>query len=150
MKLKLNFLLLFTFVFSAINAQNNGINEFQNQPNLVENVRLLDLYMKENNSKIEEILHPEVSFGHSNGWVQSFEDFKKDSESKKISYQSIEQTDFIEFKKTKNVASLRRKVKVSGIYKIYDFEMTLSLLEVWVKKGQNWKLWSRQATEIKE
>lgn len=150
MKIKLNFLLLFTFVFSAINAQNNGINEFQNQSNLVENVRLLDLYMKDNNSKIEEILHADVSFGHSNGWVQNFEDFKKDFESKKVSYRSIEQTDFLEFKKTKNVASLRRKVKVSGIYKIYDFEMTLSLLEIWIKKGKTWKLWSRQATEIKE
>lgn len=150
MKIKLNFLLLFTFVFSAINAQNNGINEFQNQSNLVENVRLLDLYMKDNNSKIEEILHADVSFGHSNGWVQNFEDFKKDFESKKVSYRSIEQTDFLEFKKTKNVASLRRKVKVSGIYKIYDFQMTLSLLEIWIKKGKTWKLWSRQATEIKE
>lgn len=144
------YLLFFLFSFLGIHAQNATTKLLQNQPKLAENIQLLDLYMKDNNSKIEEILHADVSFGHSNGWVQNFEDFKKDFESKKVSYRSIEQTDFLEFKKTKNVASLRRKVKVSGIYKIYDFQMTLSLLEIWIKKGKTWKLWSRQATEIKE
>ena len=92
----------------------------------------------------------DVSFGHSNGWVQNFDDFKKDFESKKVSYTSIEQTDLSEFKRNKKTVSLRRKVKVAGIYKVYDFEMTLSLLEIWIKKGKSWRLWSRQAIELKE
>lgn len=150
MKSKIIFLLFFIFAFSGINAQSKATKEFQKESKLAENIHLLDIYIKNNNSKIEEILHPEVSFGHSNGWVQNFDDFKKDFESKKVSYKSITQTEFLEFKRNKNTASVRRKVKVSGTYKIYDFEMTLSLLEIWIKKGKTWKLWSRQATEIKE
>ena len=145
-----HFLLAFLLVSNFIVAQNNAISQLKSEPKLQETIRLLDFYMKNNDSKILELLSEEVSFGHSNGWVQNFADFKADFESKKVSYTSIEQTDFSEFKRNRKTVSLRRKVKVSGIYKIYDFEMTLSVLEIWVKKGKSWKLWSRQATELKE
>lgn len=140
------------FLFSlSINAQENkAFSELKNEPKLQENIRLLDFYMQNNDSKILELVSEDVSFGHSNGWVQNFDDFKKDFESKKVSYKSIEQTDLSEFKRNKKTVSLRRKVKVSGIYKVYDFEMTLSLLEIWIKKGKSWQLWSRQAIELKE
>ncbi|MFC6098321.1 nuclear transport factor 2 family protein [Flavobacterium qiangtangense] len=143
---------IFFFLISlSINAQENGaISELKKEPKLQENIRLLDFYMKNNDSAILELFSEDVSLGHSNGWVQNFDDFKKDFESKKVSYKSIEQTDFLEFKRNRKTVSLRRKVKVVGIYKIYDFEMTLSLLEIWVKKGKSWKLWSRQAIELKE
>mgnify|MGYP006385869735 CR=1 FL=1 len=143
---------IFFFLISlSINAQESkAISELKNEPKLLESIRLLDFYMKNNDSKILELLSEDVSVGHSNGWVQNFDDFKKDFESKKVSYKSIEQTDFSEFKRNKKTVSLRRKVKVLGIYKIYDFEMTLSLLEIWLKKGKSWKLWSRQALELKE
>lgn len=145
-------LLFFFFLISlSINAQENkAISELKSEPKLQGNIQLLDFYMKNNDSAILELLSKDVSFGHSNGWVQSFDDFKKDFESKKVSYKSIEQVDFSEFKRNKKTVSLRRKVKVAGIYKIYDFEMTLSLLEIWVKKEKSWKLWSRQAIELKE
>lgn len=143
---------LFFFLISiSINAQENkAISELNRKPELQKNIQLLDFYMKSNDSKILELLSDDVSFGHSNGWIQSFDDFKKDFESKKVSYKSIEQTDFSEYKRNGKTVSIRRKVKVSGVYKIYDFEMTLSLLEIWVKNGKSWKLWSRQAVELKE
>jgi len=142
---------IFFFLISlSIKAQeNSAISELKKEPKLQENIQLLDFYMKNNDSTILELFSEDVSFGHSNGWVQNFADFKKDFESKKVSYKSIEQTDFSEFKRNRKTVSLRRKVKVVGIYKIYDFEMTLSLLEIWVKKGKSWKLWSRQAIELK-
>ena len=148
----MKFYTIFFFLISiSLYAQENkAISELKNEPKLQENIQLLDFYMKNNDSKILELLSEEVSFGHSNGWVQNFDDFKKDFESKKVVYKSIEQTDFSEFKRNRKTASLRRKIKVAGIYKVYDFEMTLSLLEIWVKKGKSWKLWSRQAIELKE
>ena len=142
---------IFFLISLSVNAQENKVvSELKNEPKLRENIRLLDFYMQNNDSKILELLSEDVSFGHSNGWVQNFDDFKKDFESKKVSYKSIEQTDLSEFKRNKKTVSLRRKVKVSGIYKVYDFEMTLSLLEIWIKKGKSWQLWSRQAIELKE
>ena len=148
MKINLFFFFLLSLTLNA--QENNPVKELQKIQKLQESILLLDFYMKNNDHKILDLLATDVSFGHSNGWVQNFKDFKSDFESKKLSYKSIEQTDFSEFKRNKRTVSLRRKIKVSGIYKIYDFEMTLSLLEIWVKKGKSWKLWSRQAIELKE
>lgn len=148
MKIKILYFFLLTLTVNA--QENEAIQELKKDPKLQESTRLLDFYMKNNDLKILDLLAEDVSFGHSNGWVQNFQDFKSDFESKKVSYKSIEQTDFSEFKRNKNTVSLRRKIKVSGIYKIYDFEMTLSLLEIWVNKKNKWKLWSRQAIELKE
>ena len=148
--MKLYPILFFLFSLSISAQENKAFSELKNEPKLRENMRLLDFYMQNNDSTILELLSEDVSFGHSNGWVQNFDDSKKDFESKKVNYKLIEQTEFSEYKRNGKTVSLRRKVKVAGIYKIYDFEMTLSLLEIWVKKGKSWRLWSRQAIELKE
>lgn len=139
------FILVFSFVFW--NCQN--VNTSQKDGKLFESIRFLDSYLQNNDEKIIDILMPDVSFGHSNGWVQNFEDFKKDFSSKKVIYKEIQQTELSEIKRYKNTASIRRKIKVSGTYKNQDFEMKLALLEIWIKKNAVWKLWSRQSVEIK-
>ncbi|MGG5209374.1 nuclear transport factor 2 family protein [Chryseobacterium sp. MIQD13] len=121
----------------------------QKDGKLSENIGLLDKYLQNNDERIVDILRPDVSFGHSNGWVQNFEDFKKDFSSKKVIYKNIQQTELSEIKRYKNTANIRRKVNVSGTYKNQDFEMKLALLEIWIKKNAVWKLWSRQSIEIK-
>lgn len=109
----------------------------------------LDSLMQNNDSNILNLFAKDVSFGHSNGWVQNFEDFKKDFNSKKVMYKNINQIEISEVKKNKNIYSIRRKIKVSGVYKNQNFEMMLGLLEIWKKEKSVWKLWSRQSVEIK-
>lgn len=145
MKKLLLLILLFSFTFW--NCQNVNLSPKDNS--LLENIKLLDNYLQKNDEKIVNVLSPDVSFGHSNGWVQSFEDFKKDFTSKKVAYKIIQQTELSEIKKHKNIASVRRKIKVQGTYKNQDFELNLALLEIWIKKKSGWKLWSRQSVEIK-
>lgn len=139
------FILIFSFAFWS--CQNIGISKKDEK--LLGSIKLLDAYLQDNDEKIVDILQPDVSFGHSNGWIQSFEDFKKDFSSKKVTYREIRQTELSEIKKYKNTVSIRRKIKVSGTYKNQDFEMTLALLEIWIRKNAVWKLWSRQSVEIK-
>ncbi|MCT2563532.1 nuclear transport factor 2 family protein [Chryseobacterium herbae] len=145
MKSRFLFILLFSFAFW--NCQN--VNISQKDETLIEHIKLLDTYLQNNDAKIIDILRQDVSFGHSNGWIQNFEDFKKDFSSKKVMYKDIQQTELSEIKRYKNTASIRRKIKVSGTYKNQDFEMKLALLEIWIKKNTVWKLWSRQSVEIK-
>lgn len=109
----------------------------------------LDSLMKNNDISIVNLFTKEVSFGHSNGWIQNLDDFKKDFISKKVSYKEISQTEVSEIKKFKNTLSLRRTIKVEGLYKNHDFEMKLAVLEIWIKKKSEWKLLSRQSVEIK-
>ncbi|MFY1048133.1 hypothetical protein [Chryseobacterium sp. GP-SGM7] len=135
------------FLFSCIfgYAQNYSKKEKQ----LLFQTAKLDSLMQNNDSKILELLETDVSFGHSNGWIQNFDDFKKDFSSGKVIYKEIRQIEVSEMKKFGNIFSIRRKIKVLGLYRNQDFEMNLSLLEIWIKNKSVWKLWSRQSVEIK-
>jgi hypothetical protein len=112
-------------------------------------VSKLDSLMQNNNSKILEIFSDDISFGHSNGWVQNYEDFKKDFESGKVKYESVKQTELKELKIKNRFANIRRIIAVKGLYKNDLFEMKLSVLEFWIQKKGIWKLWSRQAVTSK-
>ncbi|WP_374445582.1 nuclear transport factor 2 family protein [Epilithonimonas sp.] len=105
--------------------------------------------MEQNDSKIVDLFSDDVSFGHSNGWVQNKDDFKKDFESGKVKYQSVKQTEFNEFKFRNKFASIRRIIAVKGLYKNEIFEMKLSVLEFWIREKSIWKLWSRQSVGLK-
>ena len=112
-------------------------------------VSKLDSLMENNNSKILELFSDDVSFGHSNGWVQNKDDFKKDFESGKVKYQYVKQTELKEFKIKNKFANIRRIIAVKGLYKNEIFEMKLSVLEFWIRQKGIWKLWSRQSVSLK-
>ena len=50
---------------------------------------------------------------------------------------NVEENIFVPVSK-KNTASIQRLVHVVGTYKTYDFEMDLSVLEIWIKKAGDW------------
>ena len=112
-------------------------------------VSKLDSLMENNNSKILDLFSDDVSFGHSNGWIQNKDDFKKDFESGKVKYQSVKQTELKEFKIKNKFANIRRIIAVKGLYKNETFEMKLSVLEFWIQQKGLWKLWSRQSVSLK-
>ncbi|KFC24246.1 nuclear transport factor 2 family protein [Chryseobacterium sp. FH1] len=139
----LSFLLLFNCVwgFSQTYSKNGKA--------LITQVSKLDSLMQNNDSKILELFSNDVSFGHSNGWVQNYQDFKTDFESGKVKYQSVNQTELKEFKIKNKFANIRRIIVVKGLYKNEIFEMKLSVLEFWIKQRGIWKLWSRQSATLK-
>jgi len=131
----------FTFVF--------GISQNKKEKTLLSEVSKLDSMMQNNDSKVLDLFSDDVSFGHSNGWIQNKEDFKKDFESGKVKYQSVKQTDLKEFRIKNKFANIRRIIAVKGLYKNEIFEMKLSVLEFWILKNGKWKLWSRQSVSLK-
>ena len=145
--LKILPLLFLFFTISFWNCQEVKISKSDEK--LFESVELLDNFMQINDDKIVNILCDDVSFGHSNGWIQNFEDFKRDFASKKVIYREIKEIEILELKRFRKTASIRRIIQVSGKYKNENFEMKLALLEIWLKKKSTWKLWSRQSVEMK-
>jgi hypothetical protein len=137
------FLFLFCFIFGF--SQNYSKKEKA----LLIQVSKLDSLMENNDSKILELFSDDVSFGHSNGWIQNKDDFKKDFESGKVKYQSVKQTELKEFKIKNKFANIRRIITVKGLYKNEVFEMKLSVLEFWIRQKGIWKLWSRQSVGLK-
>lgn len=97
------------------------------------------------------LLHPNASIGHSNGWVQGKEEVIRDLEQGLVQYMSIVPLDRIDTDEQGAVIRLRRKIRVSGLYKKEPFEMTLSVMEIWIKQEHGgMQLWSRQAVKIKD
>jgi hypothetical protein len=84
-----------------------------------------------------------LSYGHSNGWIQSKGDLVGDFVSGKITYHSITE-DSVSVSLNGNMASVR----FNGVYVATNTgvksENHLKVLEVWVKKGSRWILFSRQ------
>ena len=115
---------------------------------LLSQVSKLDSLMQNNDSKILELFSADVSFGHSNGWVQNYQDFKTDFESGKVKYHSVNQLELRELKIKNKFANIRRIIAVKGLYKNETFEMKLSVLEFWIQQKGIWKLWSRQSVKI--
>ena len=93
---------------------------------------------------MDNYLHDSLSYGHSNGWIETKEDFKKNMASKYIIYHSFKE-DSMRVVKAGNVAYIRFiadiDVTLNGVKGHYH----LKVLEVWKKKGKRWILFARQA-----
>ena len=139
---------LLSFIFLVCFVLGFSQNYSKQEKALLSQISKLDSLMQNNNSKILELFSDDISFGHSNGWVQNYDDFKTDFESGKVKYQSVNQTELKEFKIKNKFANVRRITAVKGLYKNEIFEMKLSVLEFWIKQKGIWKLWSRQSVKI--
>lgn len=88
-----------------------------------------------------------LSFGHSNGWIETKKDFISDLETGMISYQKITE-DSIVVSMNDNVASVRFKTDIDATMKGNSISIKLRVLEVWVKKSKRWVLFARQAVKV--
>ncbi len=101
--------------------------------------------VKKNTVSINQQTDKALSYGHSNGWVETKTEMIKNLETGYISYKSIKE-DSLQVVINGNVANARF---------VGDYEVSLNggntvvyhlkVLEVWVKKGRRWLLFARQA-----
>lgn len=85
-----------------------------------------------------------LSYGHSNGWVQTKTDLMKDFEKGVIEYKSISE-DSLTIVMNGNMANVRFISDITAVYKGTTSNFKLKVLEVWMKKGKRWILFARQA-----
>ena len=85
-----------------------------------------------------------LSYGHSNGWVQTKADLIKDFETNYISYQNIKE-DSVTIIRNGTMANVRFVADVTVTMKSAINTYRLKVLEVWVKKVNRWLLFARQA-----
>jgi hypothetical protein len=85
-----------------------------------------------------------LTFGHSNGWVETKADVIKDLEAGIISYQSYKE-DSIKVSISGSVAHIRFIADIGATLRGTPSVHHLKVLEIWVKKGKRWLLFARQA-----
>jgi hypothetical protein len=87
-----------------------------------------------------------LSYGHSNGWVETKTDMIKNLETGYIDYHSIKE-DSLHVVVSGNLGHARfvgdYNVTLNGNTNTFH----LKVLEVWVKKGKRWLLFARQAVK---
>ena len=100
--------------------------------------------VKKNTVSINQQTDKALSYGHSNGWVETKTDMIKDLETGYINYHSYKEDSL-------NIIDewYYGECKICGRYQC-DIEWKynnfhLKVLEVWVKKGKRWLLFARQA-----
>jgi len=129
-------LLLFTFVFANAQTEEQKltatIKEFH------------QALVSKNTVSINQQTDKALSYGHSNGWVETKADMLKDLETGYISYQGYKE-DSLNITLNDGMANARFVADVSATLNGKSTSFHLKVLEVWVKKGKRWLLFARQA-----
>jgi hypothetical protein len=137
MKLRITILVLFISSFSF------GQTSF-----LKDAVSKLDkALMEKDTATLKQLLHKNLTYGHSNGWVETKDDVIKDLGSGKLVYHTIK-SDSITWKTDANWASMRSKTRVEVSLNGNRMELNLHILEVWLKTNKGWQLIARQSTKL--
>jgi len=136
MKGTVSLLLLFTFVFAHAQTEEQklttAIKEFH------------QALVNKNTTSINQQTDKALSYGHSNGWVETKADVIKDLETGYIVYHSYKE-DSLNITMDGTMANARFVADISATLRGNTTTFHLKVLEVWVKKGKRWMLFARQA-----
>lgn len=115
---------------------------------------LHEAMVKKNSIGIDRLTDKELSYGHSNGWVESKAEFIKNMESGYMTYHSIRE-DSMRLGFTNLAAHVRFTAEIEATLNEKKSVFKLKVLELWVRKGKDWILFARQAvkdttTEVKQ
>lgn len=94
---------------------------------------------------LDKLLHDSLSYGHSNGWIESKQELKDDLWNGTITYNSVKQPK-INVMMIGNVATVRGDVLFNVKYKdVDDLAFDLHVLQTWVWVEGDWVMLNRQS-----
>ena len=100
--------------------------------------------VKKNTVSINQQTDKALSYGHSNGWIETKSAMIKNLETGYISYQSYRE-DSMSVLINGTMANVRFVADITATMKEATNTYHLKVLEVWVKKTNRWVLFARQA-----
>lgn len=148
----LTIITLICFNLNLFSQDNSSVAFKSPQQAIALQIKFLEnALLEKNTNQLEEILHEDLTFGHSNGWTESKESLLQNLPTSKVSY-----TDFIKKSEPEiqiiweanPIASVRREITAVGEYEKTAFQVDLKVLEIWLRKNDNWQLLARQSVEV--
>lgn len=100
--------------------------------------------VNKNTVSINQQTDKALSYGHSNGWVETKSEMIKNLETGYIIYSDFKE-DSITIVMNNNTANVRFVADITATMKGSTSIYHLKVLEVWVKKSKRWVLFARQA-----
>jgi len=140
--------LKFLLIISFLAASFAGLAQSTDEEKLTATVKEFhQALVKRNTVSINQQTDKALSYGHSNGWVETKTDLIKDLETGYMSYQ-VYKEDSITVLINGNLANVRYLADVTAALKGTTSSFHLKVLEVWVKKSNRWVLFARQAVKV--
>jgi len=100
-----------------------------------------------NENQLKQLLHADLSYGHSNGWVENKEELLHNNQTKYLIYEKISM-DSLSLKYSDNVSVLPFQSMIDAILNGKSVNLKLHVCQVWLKTKGKWKLLARQSTKI--
>lgn len=136
MKNILSLLLLFSFVFAHAQTDEEKLTATLKE--------FHQALVNKNTVSINQQTDKALSYGHSNGWVETKADVIRDLETGYLVYHSYKE-DSLTIMMNGSVANVRFVADINATLNGNNNTIHLKVLEVWVKKGKRWLLFARQA-----
>lgn len=96
---------------------------------------------------LKKVLHPKLSYGHSNGWSETKEEVIGDLYNGKLIYRDIGQK-IDSWEQEENLVLIRSTTDIDVLLEGKEVKLRLHVLQVWIRKNKTWQLISRQSTRI--
>ena len=144
LKIRLKIFITILFLFPAFAGFSQSVDELNLSKTLKEFHTAL---VNKNTVSINQQTDKALSYGHSNGWVETKADLLKNLQSGYLVYQLYKE-DSLAITLNGNLASARFIADIAVQLNGNPGKFHLKVLEVWQKKGNRWVLFARQAVRV--
>lgn len=138
-KLLVGFLVLFLAGNSFAQIDSAGLKEVMQQ--------LDKALLQKDENVLKSVLHKDLCFGHSNGWIQSKNDILNDFKSGKLVYNKFDNNSSAIVTISKKYATVKTNSNAEGTVNGTAFKLTLHVMQFWIKTKKGWQLIARQSAK---
>ena len=139
------FIVLFVFI-SLKGVAQNGSSPDQMQI-MMKMQNLKNSLIAKDSVTLSNLLADDVTYGHTNGMMQTRAQLIRDVVSGVQDYQSIEPADMI-VRMFEHTAIVNMKSAVKMMFNDNPLELNMNITLVWIKKDGEWKLEARQSVKL--
>ena len=139
-KLLFGSLVLFLFNSSFAQIDSVGLKNAMQQ--------LDKALLQKDETVLKSVLHKDLSYGHSNGWIQSKSDILNDFKSGKLAYDKIENNSSVIIIITRDYATVKTNTNAEGVVNGTAFNLKLHIMQFWIKTKNGWQLIARQSAKL--
>jgi hypothetical protein len=96
---------------------------------------------------LKQLLHKDLSYGHSNAWIENRGDLISNLFNGKLSYKKIDSKEH-QWMSGKEWASVRTNAEIVFVLDGKEGVLKLHILQFWLRTNRGWQLVARQSTKV--
>ncbi|MBK9270045.1 MAG: nuclear transport factor 2 family protein [Saprospiraceae bacterium] len=137
---------IFFFVFSSC----SGVRILEAQHSIDQySFQLNEALIQKDQKSLQKLLDKDLSYGHSNGWVETKEELLKNNREELLIYRKIlVDSSSLWVQRKGKIAFIRYEVLVDVEWQGKPIGLKMHVAQVWRKKYGGWKLLFRQSTKL--